>query len=145
LKNKEITYRNPNQFTKIINETDLLKLEHEFESTFLVNKVNHQVLMVDDFYGEPVCGLIDTENNWAVVAGAHLTLWKPDLEIKYQTKEFKNIHSIRLKNNKTIEILTDPWDKVSAIWELDLQTNELIKGVNFNKYIGKKYVEQIEW
>ena len=140
-----IKYRTQNQFTKTICESEELRLEHEWESTYLVRKSDNQVLMEDDFLGDPGCGLIDEKNNWAIVAGTHLTLWTPNGETKYQTAKFKHIHSIRLKDKDTVAILTDPWAEYSAIWELSLKTKELKKVKDFNKYQGKVYTENVKW
>jgi len=140
-----IKYRTPNQFTKTIYETKELRLEHEWESTYLVRKSDKKIFMGDDFLGEPKCGLIDKENNWAIVAGTHLTLWTPNGETRFQTEKFRDIHSIRLKDKDTFEILIDPWVKFSAIWELSLKNKELKKVKDFNKYQGKVYTANVEW
>lgn len=140
-----VKYHYFNQFTQIIDETEYLRLEHESESTFLIKKSNNEVLLEDDFYGNPTCGLIDKNNKWAIVGGTHLRLWTVDFEQYYQTEVFKNIHLIRIKNSKIIEILIDPWDEIAAIWELNLESRELIKIKNFRKYYGKPYCENIEW
>lgn len=130
---------------KLIAESNKLVLKHNYEYAFLLSKPNNLVLLEDFFYGDPVCGLIDKENKWAIVAGDHMTLWTPELTQKYQTKEYKNIHSMRIKTPNTLEILTDPWDKTSAVWEFDLRNKILSKVAYFIKYHGKEYCENIEW
>ncbi|MBR9919139.1 hypothetical protein GYB29_16055 [bacterium] len=55
----------------ILYETERLKLENEFEATFLTEKSTGKTLMEDDFIGDPSCGLIDKNNKWAIVAGEH--------------------------------------------------------------------------
>lgn len=101
--------------------------------------------MDDDFYGNPECGLIDENNQWAVVAGGHLTLWKLDFEKRYFSEEFKWIHAMRMKDENTVEILTDPWMKFSAVWQLNLYSIELVKIKPFQKYYRKPYFENVEW
>lgn len=129
----------------IIDQTEMLKLVHNYESTYLVKKETIQILMEDDFFGDPNCGLIDKQNKWAVVAGTHMTLWTPKGITKYETEIFKNIHSIRLTDENTIQILTDPWDRKSGIWELNLVNKELVKISNFKKYQNKEYTDKIIW
>lgn len=138
-------YRTQNQFTKIISETNELRLEHEWELTFLVQKSNNQILLEDDFYGDPECGLIDKESKWVIVAGTHLTLWTPNSEKRFQTEQFRDIYSIRLKKEGIVEILTDPWAEFSAIWELDIKNKKLKKVLDFKKYQGEEYTNDVEW
>ncbi len=57
----------------VLYETDLLIFEHEYEFIRLRKKSPGDILLEDDFYGVPYCGLIDINNKWAIVAGDHLT------------------------------------------------------------------------
>lgn len=63
-----IKYRVQNQFTKVIDETDALRLEHEYEMVYLVQQSNNRIVVDDDFYGEPSCGLIDKGNSMQKLA-----------------------------------------------------------------------------
>ena len=72
----------------IFYETDKLKLENEFDANFLTDKSTGATLLEDDFHGEPKCGLIDKQDNWAIVAGDHLTIWTPK---KWERIELKNV------------------------------------------------------
>jgi hypothetical protein len=96
---------------KIIYETEKLKIEHEYELARLTEKLNGKILFEDDFYGDPECGIIDSENNWAIIAGIHLAFWTPTETKKYRNESFEWIHSLRIKDRKTVEILTDPWSE----------------------------------
>lgn len=58
-------------------ETDQLILEYDYETAWLKLKSTGVVLFEDYFYGEPTCGLIDTECNWAIIAGDHIMVWTP--------------------------------------------------------------------
>ncbi len=51
----------------ILYETDELILENEYEATWLKEKSTGKVLLEDDFYCDPECGLIDDNNNWAIL------------------------------------------------------------------------------
>ena len=103
----------------IIDETEKLKLEFEHESAILTEKSSGKILLEDEFYGNPNCGIIDSENKWAIIAGIHLTFWKPNTSKKYQNESFKWVHSLRIKDEITVEILTDPWSEKSSVWELN--------------------------
>ena len=126
-------------------ETDRLKLENEFETTFLTDKKSGQTLMEDDFYGDPNCGLIDKDNKWAIVAGEHLTIWTPKKWKRIENEDLKWIHSIRIKDVEMVEVLTDPWSKKSAIWEINVKTLEFKKIRDFNDYIDQEYSENVNW
>lgn len=129
----------------ILCETEKLKLEFEQESVFLKNKLNDKILFEDHFYGNPSCGIIDSDNNWAIIAGIHLSFWKPTGIKKYQNEFFEHIHSLRIKDKKIVKILTDPWSINSSIWELNVENAELIKIKDFTEYKNKKYTEFVNW
>ena len=142
---EKIKHLNSNQDKRVIDETEELRLEYQFEETFLINKLNNQILLEDNFFGDPQCGLIDKENKWVIIGGIHLTLWTPNETRKYQTREFKNIHSVRVQNEEIVEILTDPWNEDAGIWELNIKSQTLSKVSNFKKYLDEEYTEQVEW
>jgi len=129
----------------ILYETDTLRLENKFESAFLTDKSTGATLMEDDFYGDPNCGLIDKESKWAIVAGEHLTIWTPKKWKRIEDKDLRWIHSIRIKDSKTVEVLTDPWKKNSSIWEVYPLKFECKKIRTFNDYKDQKYSENIIW
>ena len=130
---------------KILFETDELKIEHEFESVYLIDKKTGKKLLSDDFYGDPRCGLIGKNNDWAIIGGEHLTVWINGKVEKIKDEKLKWIHSMRIKDNMIIEILTDPWSDHSAIWWLRLDTLEYKKISDFDKYKGREYCENVEW
>ena len=129
----------------VLYETDTLLLENEFEATFLTDKSTSATLMEDDFYGDPNCGLIDKENKWAIVAGEHLTIWTPKKWKRIEDENLKWIHSIRIKDSETVEVLTDPWNRNSAIWEIHPLTFKLKKIRDFNDYKDQEYSEKVVW
>ncbi|SKC13896.1 hypothetical protein SAMN05421800_1499 [Chryseobacterium balustinum] len=130
---------------KIIDETEKLKLETEDELSVLTEKASGIILLNEYFYGNPSCGIIDPKNNWAIVAGIHLIFWKPSETIKYQNENFEWIHSIRIKDKNTVEILTDPWSGKSSIWELNTENAKVKKIKDFPEYINKEYTEVVNW
>jgi hypothetical protein len=130
---------------KIICETDKLSLEHEFEATFLFEKRTGRVLLQDDFYGDPKLGLIDSNHQWAIVAGEHLTIWTPKLWKRIDDKDLRWIHCLRVKNDHTVEILTDPWSRNASIWEIDTGSLGYKKIRDFNDYRDREYTETVDW
>ena len=129
----------------VLYETDRLILKYEFESTWLIDKLTSEILFEDNFYGDPAVSLIDKNNKWAIVANKHLHIWTPEKSISLQTEEFRWIYSLRVKTEKIVEVLTDPWSEISAIWELNIQTFEINKIRDFKKYQGEKHTEDVIW
>lgn len=129
----------------ILYETDKLIIEHDFENAYLLEKESGKKLMYDDFYGNPTCGLISKHNDWAIIAGEHLTLWINGRIEKNENEELKWTNSIRIKRDHIVEILTDPWSENSAIWELDLKTLEYKKIREFPDYREQDYCNEVIW
>ena len=129
----------------VLYETESLKIENEFEATFLTEKATGKTLMEDDFYGDPECGLIDKANKWAIVAGEHLTIWTPKKWKRIDDKNLSWIHSLRVKNSEIVEILTNPWSRNSAIWEVNVKTFEFKKLRDFDDYKDQEYSENVNW
>lgn len=129
----------------ILYETDKLRLENEYENTFLIIKSTGETLLEDDFYGDPKCGLIDKNNSWAIVAGEHLTIWTEKKIKKIESEELKWIYSLRAKDSEVVEILIDPWSERSAIWEINTTTFEFKKIRDFASYKYKDRSNKVIW
>ena len=73
--------------------------------------------------------------------------WKTDsnsIEI-IDEESLRHIHSIRLKGDSEIEILTDPWSEDSAIWEYDLNQESLNRIRSFRDYLDSPYTDDVLW
>ena len=131
-------------------ETETLRIQHEYEQTQLVRKSSGVVLLEDDFYGDPDCAIISNNDDWAIMAGEHLTIWKETRRGKYESTTIENeelrwIHSLRIKTDNIVEILINPWSEKSAIWELNIDTLQVVKIRDFMDYFEKGYTEDIKW
>ncbi len=130
----------------ILFETEKLIIEYSFEEAYLIEKKSRKELMHACFYGDASCGLIDVNNDWAVIAGDYLSIWRKDKKVQCIEGEYLgDIRDIRVKNERIIEILTDPWSENSAIWELDIATLKYHKVRDFDKYIDSEYTDNIDW
>src|SRR5688572_19207434 len=118
----------------ILDETDRYFIGHIFDDAYLIDKRNGEEIFHDDFYGDPSCGLISKSNDWAIIAGEHITIWRKGKITKIEQEEIRWVHSIRTNDDQIIEILIDPWADHSAIWTLDIKTHELKKVKDFNDY-----------
>src|SRR5690606_36143473 len=134
----------------VLFETDRLIIEHEFENAYLIEKSSGKELLFDDFYGDPTCGLISKKNDWAIIAGEHLTIWRADKRSNKQVERIENeelkwIYEVRLESENIVEILTDPWSEKSAIWELDIETLEFTKLREFREYQDLEHTDTVKW
>jgi len=129
----------------ILYETDRYFIGHIYEDAYLIDKRNGQEILHDDFYGDPKCGLISKSDDWAIIAGEHITIWKNGKTTKIDKEEIKWVHSIRTSDEKVIEILIDPWTDKSAIWTLDLNNFELKKVKDFDDYKEKERADNVVW
>jgi hypothetical protein len=129
----------------ILHETESLLLKNEFEVVFLIDKKTDQILVEEEFYGDPACGLIDENNEWAVIGGERLIIWTPEEIKEIDNKDLKWVHALRAKDNHSIEILVDPWSENSSIWELDINTLEYKKIRDFSDYRDKEFIEDVSW
>ena len=130
----------------ILFETSKLKIEHEHEFAYLVRKLTGKRLLTDDFYGDPSCGLISPNNDWAIIAGEHLTIWRKGKEVEIiDNTELQYVEDIRHKSNNIVEILIDPSCVHSAIWQLEIDTLNFTKLRDFKDYFDKVRPEKIIW
>lgn len=79
---------------RILDETDKYFIGHIFEDAYLIEKRNGEEIVHDDFYGDPSCGLIGENNDWAIIAGEHLTIWKSGTKPKMDNAWLKWLHAI---------------------------------------------------
>lgn len=130
---------------RILDETDKYFIGHIFEYAYLIEKRNGQEIVHDDFYGDPSCGLISKNNAWAIIAGEHLTIWRKGKTTKIGNEDLRWIYALRTKDDKTVEILIDPWTEKSAIWALEVATLQYKKVKDFEDYKEKERTDEIDW
>ena len=130
---------------RILDETEKYFVGHIFEDAYLIEKKNGQQLFQDDFYGDPSCGLISKNDDWAIIAGEHLTIWRKGKTTKIDNEDLRWVYALRTNDQKSVEILIDPWTDKSAIWTLDIATLEFKKVKDFNDYKAKEHTDEIAW
>ena len=129
----------------VLCETDELELSYEYETACLKEKSTGKTLYEEGFYGDPDCGLIDSNNNWVAIGGDHLTIWTPKRVNVVEDESIKWIASMRLKSESVIEILIDPWSDDASIWEISLDTIKATKVRDFLDYKEQKYTDNVKW
>jgi hypothetical protein len=130
---------------RILDETDKYFIGHIYEDAYLIDKRLGEELVHDDFYSDPSCGLISKNNDWAIIAGEHLTIWRYGKTVRMDNQDLRWIHSIRTHDQKTVELLIDPWSPHAAIWILDVTKLQFRKLRDFEDYKEKEYTDEVVW
>jgi hypothetical protein len=136
---------------KVLFENTVMLVGHMYESSYCFNKLTKEEFGIFEFDNDPTCALIGKNNDWCLIGGEILVLktWV-DNTIRV-IGELNNIFALKAMGDYTVQILTDPWGKESAIWALTIDFNKLtrptslVKIRNFTEYADKPYVDQIEW
>jgi len=130
---------------KVLDETDVYLVGYQYEDAYIIEKKNFREVVVEDFYGDPSCALISRNNDWIIIAGERLVIWKDNRLYEPAQEGFQWIHALRTHDQKTVEILTDPWTEHSAIWTLNTDTLALGKVRDFYDYRDKPWTEDVVW
>lgn len=125
-------------------ETPKFIVGHVFEYAYLIRKRIYKVIYMGGFYGDPKCGLIDSNNKWCLVGGNMLTIWTEDNGMfEIEDEELSWICKARQKSAYEVDILIDPWSEKGSIWSLDIITLQKHKVREYR--ITSEYSEKIEW
>lgn len=135
----------PKPAGEVLCENDSLRLLHQYETVFLVDRATGRILFESSGYGDPECGLLAEGGSWALIGADRLTLWRPARVQAFEDDELSWIHGLRFRDATTVEILTDPWSEHAAIWELDVETFVCRKVRPFPDYRDKEYTDHVEW
>jgi hypothetical protein len=114
----------------------------------LLRKRTGRCLLKDSFYGNPSCGAISATNDWAVVAGEHLTVWRASAGVTVLNAPvaLQWGHALRVDEaTQHVQLLTDPWGEHPAIWELHPLTLTVQKVRDFLDYQKREYVDEVSW
>ena len=130
---------------RILNQTKDLILGNICEKVFLIQKINNNYIFIDEFYGDPNCGIIDTDFNKCLIGGEKFVNYDVTTNTKYHVELLYDVYDLRKISKGEYEILIDPWSTSSAIWKYNLITNKLEKKSDFTKYKNLEYTEKIEW
>jgi hypothetical protein len=127
-----------------LHETDKFILGYVFEYAYLINKKTKKEIYLGDFYGDPTCGLISKDNDWCLVGGETLSIWKEDENISsVKDGEFPWIIKARQTGPHEVELLIDPNSDKGSIWRLNIKTLERHKLRDFMADEG--YPEEVNW
>lgn len=130
---------------RILDETEKYVVGHIFEDAYVIEKSTGAEIVHDDFYGDPSCALISRNNDWAIIAGEHLTIWTKGSITRIENPELQWICAVRTNDDRTVEILIDPWSDKASIWALDIATLQVEKIRDFFDYREKEYTDAVTW
>jgi hypothetical protein len=129
-----------------LSEIDIYVLFKEHDEVFLFDKDANEEVWRVSFYGEATIGFLGLVNEWAMVGGDRILIWKNHNEFKFiEDPDLIWIHDIRQVEDDEVEVLTDPLGENSAIWRFNIQTEEKVKIRDFADYQGREYTDSIEW
>jgi hypothetical protein len=127
-----------------LHETKEFIVGYVYECAYLINKRKHKKIHMGDFYGDPKCGLIDSNNNWCFVGGNILSVWTTDRGIvEIEDKELAWICRARQVSDYDVELLIDPWSYEGSVWAFNIKTLERHKVKDYK--LDGEYSEQIDW
>ncbi len=132
-------------------QNSVMLVGHLFEAAYCYNKLTREEFPIFEFDNDPTCALIGKNNDWCLVGGDVLVLRTWVDSTLRMIGELKDIHELRALDAYTIQILTDPWNEYSAIWQFQFDRAKLTRPVSlfkvkdFRDYIDKPYTEQVAW
>ncbi len=124
---------------KILAESQNYVLGNEYEYGYLINKHTGKEFYLGDSYGDPTFGLIDKNENWALLFGHDSYLWTP-ADITHLNEElyiwehlFTWPYDARQVSDFEVEILHEPDTDNAAIFSFNIKTMEVKKTADFKK------------
>ncbi|GAB5526196.1 MAG: hypothetical protein Roseis2KO_40680 [Roseivirga sp.] len=131
--------------TRLLAETGRYSLLALYEDVYLIEKSTGHELWRTSMFGDPDCGIIAANNQWAVAGGQDLIIWfNQELSILGDV-DLQWIHDLRQTGDKQIEVLIDPWSEKSAIWKFELDNSQKTKIRDFNDYKERPFKEVVTW
>ncbi len=135
----------------VLFENTVMMAGHVFEAAYCYNKLTKEELGIYDFDYDPTCAIVGKNNDWCLIGGDTLVLktWI-DKTLRIFEK-LRNIWGLKTVDDYTVQILTDPWDEQSAIWQLEIDLSRLSRPVSlfkirdFKEYIDKEYTDDVLW
>lgn len=127
------------EYFKILAESQHYILGNEFENGYIVDKKIKSSIYLGSSYGEPTFGIIDKNEQWALLLGHTSYLWTPS-----ELSNLNEAHSIsgeklewpftaRQITDFEVEILDDPWSENPGIYNLNLNSKSIKRIRDFKK------------
>jgi len=126
--NNRLDYRVP------LDEIDCYVLFSQNDHIFLFDKDTKTDRWSVCFYGQATIAHLGLINDWAIIAGDHLLLWKNNTLKWLDDPGFKTLYSIRQIGDDVVELLTDSEDRKGLIWQYDVMTEEKVELIMIHSF-----------
>lgn len=139
----------PNGF-KILAESERYILGHVYEYGSIYDKKSEKEIYIGDSYGDPRFGLIDKNEEWALLLGCDSYLWTSNEIVNLNDYIFGNeifpqwAFGARQTGNFEIQVLDDPWGDNPGVYSFDINT-KIIKRIRDFKKLDGPYYDYDEW
>ena len=135
---------------KVLFENFVMLVGNVFEAAYCYNKLTKEEMGIFRFTNDPTCAVVGKNNDWVLIGGDQLVL-KTWIDKTLRILDAENIHDFKIIDAYTVNILTDPWAKDAAIWQLQIDLTRLtrpialIKVKDFKDYFEKPYTDEVIW
>ncbi len=136
-----------NESLVILYENESFIVYKEWEDATLVDKRSKKKVEMGSHYGDPTCAIIPKSNNWCIVGGDGLYVWKRDSGevVSVFSEEISHVMRLKLVSEDEVLFLIDPWSSKSAIWSFNIPSMTYKKVQDFLTYREKPFTEDIDW
>ncbi|PWV56231.1 hypothetical protein [Chitinophaga sp. S165] len=121
------------------------RIVSQSENAYLLHLETRDVTYLNWFYGNPTCGLISENEDWAVMAGDfELTVWYEGEhdEEEVITIDTDPVFDMRQKDEETVELLVGILYLDAAVWELNIKTMQLRRTAHYTDYFNREYLSK---
>lgn len=141
----------PNHFKLIVESTNYM-LCNLYEEGYLFDKRKGIKIFIGDSYGDPDLGLIDKNEQWALLLGNTSYLWIPgkiynlNEAITHKEEIFQWPFAVRQINDFEVEVLDDPWSDNPGIYSFNVNTKAINRIRDFQQLeIPYDAMIKIDW
>ena len=124
---------------KILAESPNYILGNVFEYGYMIDKKTGHNIYLGESYGDPAFGIIDKDEQWAILFGHTSYLWT-NAEFLTLNKIHSTAREIfewpfdaRQINDFEVEILDDPWGDNPGIYKLNMKSKSIKQIRDFKK------------
>jgi len=120
---------------RILAESTNYILGNAYEYGYIFDKRMGQEFYIGDSYGDPQFGLIDKNENWAMLFGHDSYLWTPAevFPLSGYGEMFEWPYEARQASDLEVEILDDPWSDDCGIYLFNIGTRTVTRIRDFKK------------
>ncbi len=128
----------PEHFKTLIESPNYI-LGNIFEYGYIIDKKTGRTIYLGSSYGDPTFGIIDKNEQWALLLGHTSYLWThselSNLNESHSTSGeiFEWPFDARQINDFGVEILDDPWSDNPGIYSLNVKSKSIKRIKDFRK------------